>query len=93
MKIRKCIVFISGLMISINAFSQRFELSIDSVIDLDIEKHKARNVSTIEYSKLACVNYGITSTAYLFWNEDNKTYLQKFSDSEYDEKPVLISTI
>jgi hypothetical protein len=75
-------------MISISAFSQRFELSIDSAIDLDIEKHKARNVSTIGYTKLACVDYGITSTAYLFWNEDNKTYLQKFSDSEYDKKPV-----
>jgi hypothetical protein len=76
------------IIISINAFSQRFELSIDSVIDLEIEKLKTRNLSSIGYTKLACVNYGITATAYLFWNEDSKTFLQKFGDSEYDEKPV-----
>src|SRR5688500_14328750 len=85
---RKYLILISGLMISINAFSQSFELSIDSLIDLEIERHKTRNVSSIGYTKLACVNYGVRSTAYLFWNADNKIYLQKFRDSEYDEKPV-----
>ncbi|WP_276368670.1 hypothetical protein [Chryseolinea sp. H1M3-3] len=85
---RKYLILISGLMISISAFSQKFELSIDSIIDLEIEKHKTRNISTIGYTKMACVNYGITATAYLFWYENDKTFFQKFSDSEYDKNPV-----
>lgn len=80
------ILFIFSLLISTSCSSQKFELEIDSIINLEIRKLEARKVNEFGYTKLGCINFGITTTAYLFWNEDNNSYIQKFEDSEYDNK-------
>ena len=83
-----CAYFIISVINLIYSFIQKLELKIDSTINLEIEKYKASNINEIGYTKLACINYGIRTTAYLFWNDGNNAYIQKFEDSEYDDKEV-----
>ena len=73
---------------SIQVFSQKFEMKIDSVIKLEIKKLNDKKVTEIGYLKFSCVNYGIRSRAYLFWSVNDLTYIQKYSDSEYQSDPV-----
>lgn len=84
----KYLLFIFSLTTAIHSLGQKFDLKIDSVINLEIEKKIDRQILEIGYTKLVCVNYGISSTAYLFWKEGEKTYIQKFKDSEYDKVDV-----
>jgi hypothetical protein len=86
LRVMKSLITLLGLTIVIPTFSQRFDLTIDSVVSVEIGKLKNRNVTEIGYTKLTCVNYGIRATAYLFWIENNRTYIQKIKDSEYDKQ-------
>jgi len=84
----KYLFFVFSLTTTIHSLGQKYDLQIDSVINLEIRKKINGQILEIGYTKLACVNYGISSTAYLFWNEGEKTYIQKFEDSEYDKIDV-----
>lgn len=84
----KYLLFIFSLITAIPSLGQKFDLKIDSIINLEIRKKINRQIHEIGYTKLACVSYGISSTAYLFWKEGEKTYIQKFKDSEYDKIDV-----
>jgi len=74
------------LLLSIQAFSQKFEMKIDSILNIEIADLKASEVNEIGYTKLTCVNYGVSSTVYLIWKKDNSTFIQKFKNSEYNDK-------
>ena len=79
----KYILVIFNLIIVTVGFGQKFDLKIDSVIGVEIERLKRKNVSEVGYTKLACINYGIRTTSYLFWIDNENTYIQKFEDEEY----------
>ncbi len=84
----KYLLLIFSLTTAIHSLGQKFDLKIDSVINLEIKKKINRQILEIGYTKLVCVNYGIRSTAYLFWKDGDKSSIQKFKDSEYDKIDV-----
>jgi hypothetical protein len=63
-------------------------MKIDSILNLEIANLKTSGIKEIGYTKLTCINYGIASTTYLFWKKDNSTFIQKFNNSEYDDKSL-----
>ena len=73
---------------SFQAFSQKFEMKIDSILNIEIADLKTSGIKEIGYTKLTCINYGVYSTAYLIWKKDNATFVQKFKNSEYDNKSL-----
>ena len=64
-------------------------MKIDTILDLEIQELKNMGIDEIGYYKWTSINYGVYSTAYLFWSKDKSTFIQKFEDSEYDKNPVI----
>jgi hypothetical protein len=71
-------------------------MRIDSILGLEIADLKENGAIKIGYTKSTCINYGVYSTAYLFWTINDSTFIQKFKNSEYDKnstqksKPIKI---
>ncbi len=63
-------------------------MKIDSILNLEIADLKKSGITEIGYTKLTCVNWGVYSTVYLFWTKENSTFVQKFKNSEYDDKSL-----
>ena len=63
-------------------------MKIDSILNLEITELKTSGIKEIGYTKLTCINYGVSSTAYLLWKNENSTFIQKFKNSEYDNKSL-----
>lgn len=63
-------------------------MKIDSILNLEITDLKTNGVTKIGYTKLSCISYGVYSTAYLIWVKDNSTFVQKFKNSEYNNKSL-----
>jgi hypothetical protein len=63
-------------------------MKIDSILNIEIADLKTSGIKEIGYTKLTCINYGVYSTAYLIWKKDNATFVQKFKNSEYDNKSL-----
>ncbi|MEY8847362.1 hypothetical protein AB9K26_00985 [Psychroserpens sp. XS_ASV72] len=60
-------------------------MKIDSILDLEIKELKENGANEIGYTKSTCINYGVYSTAYLFWKINDSTFIQKFKHSEYNK--------
>jgi hypothetical protein len=75
-------------LLSFQAFSQRFEMKIDSIVDIEIQDLKKNEVNEIGFVKWTSIGYGIYSTTYLFWSMDNSTFIQKFENSEYNKNSL-----
>ena len=63
-------------------------MKIDSILNLEIAELKTSGIKEIGYTKLTCINHGVSSTAYLLWKKKNSTFIQKFKNSEYDNKSL-----
>ena len=60
-------------------------MKIDSLVNLEINELQKSGIKEIGYTRLTCVNYGISSTVYLFWKKDGLTFIQKYSNSKYND--------
>ncbi len=85
--INKIFITIS-ILFSIQAFSQKFEMKIDSVLNLEIQDLIEKGINEIGYIKWTSNNYGGYPTTYLLWSNENSTFIQKFEDSEYDKNSI-----
>lgn len=74
----KNIILSFSVLISIQSFSQSFSQEFDSIIKFKIEN---KNVTEIGYTELSCIGYSVYVEAYLFWVENNLTYIQKLKYS------------
>ncbi|MCL6294713.1 hypothetical protein [Jejuia spongiicola] len=63
-------------------------MKIDSILGLEIQELKDNGIDEIGYYKQTSINYGVYSTAYLFWRKNKSTFIQKFEDSEYDKSSI-----
>jgi len=78
-----------GLLLSLTTFitlGQKFQVKLDSIVENFITELKVKNVEHIGYMRLTCINYGIVSHTYLFWQRDKQTFIKKFVDSDYDDE-------
>ena len=63
-------------------------MKIDSVLNLEIQDLKEKGINEIGYIKWTSISYGVYPTTYLFWSNENSTFIQKFEDSEYDKNSI-----
>lgn len=66
-------------------FSQKNELKIDSILNLEIINLKEAEVEFIGYTKLTCIGYGVYANAFLFWKKDTSTFVQKIEISKNND--------
>jgi len=80
--INRQIFITSFLLFSIQVLTQNFKTEIDSILNLEIKDLKTNGIKEIGYTKVTCLNFGVYSTAFLFWKEENSTFIQKFKNIE-----------
>jgi len=61
---------------------------MDSILNLEIRDLKVNGIKDVGYTKVTCRNFGIYSTAYLFWKEKEITFVQKFKSIEHKKNSL-----
>ena len=84
----KQILVVLFLIFSLNGLAQKYDMKMDSVVKQKIEMLISTHVNAIGYTKPSCIGYFPSSTAYLFWKNDKKTFIQKFKDGEFRKEPI-----
>lgn len=72
------IILTFSFLVSIQSYSQNYSQKFDSIIKYEME---SKNVTEIGYTKLSCIGYNVYLEAYLFWTENDLTYIQKLKYS------------